>query len=73
METYLFYIYLIHIGCHMQCFVASIIILFGKHYIILDIFDMSLPHHVFSPVGRRVMIIVIVAYYFEFMMPSNLI
>jgi len=57
----------------MQCFVASIIILFGKHYIILDIFDMSLPHHVFSPVGRRVMIIVIVAYYFEFMMPSNLI
>jgi hypothetical protein len=34
---------------------------------------MSLSHCVFIPAGGRVMIIVIVPYYFEFMMPSNLI
>ena len=41
----------------MRCFVASPIILFGKHYVILDIFIMSLSHCVFSPAGRRVMIV----------------
>jgi len=57
----------------MQCFVEFLIILFGKHYIVFDIFNMSLSHCIFSPAGRRVMIIVIVPYYFEFVMPSDLI
>jgi hypothetical protein len=42
----------------MQCFVTYLIILFGKHYIIGDIFNMSLSRCVFSRAGRRVMIIV---------------
>jgi hypothetical protein len=57
----------------MKCFVVSLIILFGKHYIIFDIYIVCLCVTIFSPTGRRVKIIGTVPYYFEYMMPYNLI